>query len=97
MSEDAETAQIVRPQNGFIRVSDAVQIVNPLMPMLEFNRQQRTLFAETVRDIANVGGGAMMFGSFLSDRPFSLAIAIAGFTVCAAGVTFAISVIGRKP
>jgi hypothetical protein len=42
------------------------------MPMLEWDPQQRTLFAETARDIANVGGGAMMFGSFLSDRPFSL-------------------------
>ena len=67
------------------------------MPMLELNPQQRTLFAETVRDIANVGGGAMMFGSFLSDRPFSLATAIVGFTIWAAVVTFAISVVGRKP
>ena len=33
------------------------------MPVLEFDPQQRTLFAETLRDIANVGGGAMMFGS----------------------------------
>ena len=66
------------------------------MPMLELSPQQRTLFAETVRDIANVAGGAMMFGSFLSDRPFSLASATAGFAVWAAGVTFAISLIGRK-
>ncbi len=66
------------------------------MPMLELDPQQRTLFAETVRDIANVGGGAMIFGSFLSDRPFSLATAIVGFTIWAAVVTFAISLVGRK-
>jgi hypothetical protein len=66
------------------------------MPVLEFDPQQRMLFAETLRDIANVGGGAMMFGSFLSDRPFSLAIASAGFVIWAAGVSFAILLAGRK-
>ena len=49
--------------------------------MLELHPQQRTLFAETLRDIANVAGGAMMFGSFLSDRPFSLATAVVGFLI----------------
>jgi hypothetical protein len=66
------------------------------MPVLEFDPRQRTLFAETLRDIANVGGGAMMFGSFLSDRAFSLATAVVGFTIWAAVVTFAVSLIGRK-
>jgi hypothetical protein len=63
------------------------------MPMLELDRQQRTLLAETARDIGNVGGGAMMFGSFLSDRPFSLATAIVGFLIWAGMVTFAISLV----
>ena len=34
--------------------------------------------------------------SFLSDRPFSLATAVVGFTLWAAVVTFAVSLIGRK-
>jgi hypothetical protein len=49
--------------------------------MLELNREQRRVFIENVPDAANVAAGALLFGQFLSDRPFSLAAALAGVGV----------------
>ena len=57
--------------------------------MLHFGRAQRTLLAETLRDIANLAAGAMVFGQFLADTRFSVAVALGGislwivFVVCA--------------
>jgi hypothetical protein len=57
--------------------------------MLRLNPQQRALLAETLRDIANIAAGAMIFGQFLADAMFSTGIAIGGmalwvvFVVCA--------------
>jgi hypothetical protein len=46
--------------------------------MLILNREQRRLFAETVRDIANVAAGAMVFGQFLSGNAFAPRVMVAG-------------------
>lgn len=46
--------------------------------MLLLTRQQRTLLAETLRDVANVAVGAMVFGQFLADRMFSSWVAVLG-------------------
>jgi hypothetical protein len=46
--------------------------------MLVLQPPQRKLLAETVRDIANITAGAMVFGQFLNDRTFSPAVAVAG-------------------
>ena len=57
--------------------------------MLRLTREQRTLLAETLRDIANIAAGAMIFGQFLADATFSTTIAFGGvglwvlFVVCA--------------
>jgi hypothetical protein len=57
--------------------------------MLRLRREQRTLPAETLRDIANVAAGAMIFGQFLSDATYSTSVAFGGivlwvvFVVCA--------------
>jgi len=42
------------------------------MTMLELSRNQRLLLADKLSDAANVAAGAMVFGQFLSDRPFSV-------------------------
>ncbi len=46
--------------------------------MLILQREQRKLLAETVRDIANIAAGAMVFGHFLNDRTFSALVALGG-------------------
>ena len=64
--------------------------------MVELRPRQRVLFAETLRDVANIAAGAMVFGQFLGEHPFSPAIALLGVVVWAALVIFAMSLIGRK-
>ena len=46
--------------------------------MLRLKRAQRTLLAETLRDIANLAAGAMIFGQFLADAVFSQRVALGG-------------------
>lgn len=58
--------------------------------MLVLKRGQRKLLAETVRDIANIAAGAMIFGQFLSDRTFSAFIAVAGMLLWLGLVAWAI-------
>jgi hypothetical protein len=55
--------------------------------MIGFDRSQRHLLAETIRDMANIAAGAMVFGQFVSGAPFSIPIAIfgAGFWVAFVG------------
>lgn len=64
--------------------------------MLEFSVEQRVLLAETLRDIANIAAGALLFGQFLSDRPFSVPLGIMGAALWFCLVVFAIAVAGRK-
>jgi hypothetical protein len=66
------------------------------MTMVEFGSRQRVLLAETLRDVANIAAGAMVFGQFLGERTFSPSIAAPGFTVWACLVVFALSFVGRK-
>lgn len=49
--------------------------------MLRLTQEQRVLLAETVRDIANIAAGAMVFGQFLGGQSFSWWIALAGGAV----------------
>lgn len=49
--------------------------------MLLLNRRQRTLLADKLIDVSNVAAGALIFGQFLGDRPFSLWLAISGSAV----------------
>ena len=64
--------------------------------MLELNRGQRSLLAETLRDIANIAAGAMLFGQFVGDRPFSWPLGSLGAAVWVCLVGFAIIIAGRK-
>lgn len=46
------------------------------------NAQRRVLIAH-VPELANVGAGSLLFGQFLSDRPYSMALATAGVALWA--------------
>ena len=64
--------------------------------LLVLGREQRVLLAETVRDIANIAAGAMVFGQFLAIETFSLWIAVGGMAVWVALVGWAIG-LTREP
>jgi hypothetical protein len=46
--------------------------------MLRLKPRQWDVLIEKVPDIANLAAGAMFFGQFLTDRPFSAMLALAG-------------------
>ena len=46
--------------------------------MLRLKPRQRELLVEKMPDVANVAAASMFFGQFLSDRPFSLWLGLAG-------------------
>lgn len=46
--------------------------------MVRLSAGRRALLADKVSDVANVAAGAMVFGQFLSDRPFSISRMLVG-------------------
>ena len=64
--------------------------------MLELSPEQRVLLAETLRDVANLAAGAMLFGQLLTERPFSLSLGILGVALWGCLVAFAMAVAGRR-
>ena len=46
--------------------------------MLWLDDRQREMLADKLPDAANLALGALFFGQFLSDRPFSRALALSG-------------------
>lgn len=64
--------------------------------MLKLKPGQRALLAETLRDIANLAAGAMVFGQFLSDRVFSSTLALCGLGVWMLLVAYAVALAGRN-
>jgi hypothetical protein len=52
------------------------------------------LLAETLRDIANIVAGAMVFGQFIGSQTLSYSIAAFGMGVWVALVTFAMVLAG---
>ena len=63
--------------------------------MLILQREQHLLLAETLRDIANVTAGAMVFGQWLAERPFSPWLALFGIELWVGLVTMAVLIAGR--
>ena len=49
--------------------------------MVVLSPQQRRIVAETLRDIANVAAGAMVFGQFVAGTTFSTRLALSGVVV----------------
>ena len=62
--------------------------------MVRLNREQRMLLAETLRDIANIAAGAMVFGQFIGSQTLSYSIAAFGMGVWVALATFAMVLAG---
>ena len=56
--------------------------------MLKLKRGQRAVLVDKAPDIANLAVGALVFGQFLGDRPFSwrLLLAGSGIWILAVGV-----------
>ena len=52
--------------------------------MLRLKPRQRTVLIEKVPDVANLAAGSMFFGQFLTEQPFSLALALLGMAAWAA-------------
>jgi hypothetical protein len=46
--------------------------------MLRLKSAQRRVFVAHLPELANVGAGSLLFGQFLSDRPYSIALALVG-------------------
>ena len=46
--------------------------------MVRLTRKQREVLVDKVPDVANLVAGSMFFGQFLTERPFSVALAIIG-------------------
>ena len=63
--------------------------------MLRLTHPQRVLLAETLRDIANIAAGAMVFGQFIGSQTFSFRIAAFGMGVWIVLVAFA-TVLARE-
>jgi len=66
------------------------------MTMLKWSSEQRALLAETLRDVANIAVGAMVFGQFLGAQAFSPWLALLGVVVWSCLVVFALVVAGRN-
>jgi len=64
--------------------------------MLELSLNQRKLLAETLRDIANFAAAALIFGQLVSERTFSIWLALLGIALWGCFVASAVALIGRK-
>ena len=49
--------------------------------MLDLTTEQRHMLIDKLPDAANVALGALVFGQFIGDRPFSTAVAIGGIAL----------------
>ena len=65
--------------------------VRPTATMLLLNREQREMLVDKLPDLANLAIGALSFGQFLADRPFSFTLAICGAAIWLALMAWAIA------
>jgi hypothetical protein len=49
--------------------------------MLLLSRSRRAVLVDKISDVANLQVGALLFGQFLSERPFSLSLALVGIAI----------------
>jgi hypothetical protein len=55
--------------------------MNSKMTMLDWDPRQRSLVADKLFDAGNIAAGGMLFGQFVADRPFSVALGIIGLSI----------------
>ena len=58
--------------------------------MVELSEEQRRVVVDKLPDMANVAAGAMVFGQFIGDQPFSITVAAAGVAawIALGGIVF---------
>lgn len=54
------------------------------MTMLRLTRRRREVLVDKVPDTANVALAALVFGQFLGERPYSLAVGLVGLAIWSA-------------
>ena len=64
--------------------------------MLELDARQRTLIADKLFDAANVAAGAMVFGQFIAEHPFSTSVAVVGLAIWITFVVASVALQGRS-
>ena len=68
------------------------------LTIVVFSAEQRKLLAETLRDLANIAAGAMVFGQFVSTGTFSVSLAVVGGGLWIAIVGYAVTIAkGSEP
>jgi hypothetical protein len=77
-------------------MSIALEIIDSKTTMLELRSRQRSLLADKLLDFANVGAGAVVFGQFVTERPFSSQLAFLGLAIWAALFVFSVALEGRS-
>jgi len=60
--------------------------------MLRLRPRQRTVLLEKLPDVANLGVGALLFGQFVSNQPFSLRLALSGGVIWMAFMAITLSI-----
>lgn len=63
--------------------------------MLQLNRNQRTVLADKLPDVANIAAGALVFAQFVGESPFSPWLAVCGIGLWAFLVVCAVALVGR--
>ena len=63
--------------------------------MLRLRQRQRTVLLEKLPDVANLGIGALPFGQFVSDQPFSPWLALSGCVIWTAFMALTLSIAGE--
>lgn len=64
--------------------------------MLDLNPAQREMLVDKLPDAANLAAGALFFGQFLGDQPFSLVLAISGIAAWAVLIAWALVLAGGE-
>jgi hypothetical protein len=64
--------------------------------MLRLSDPQRVVLVQAVPAVANLGVGAMLFGQFVRDRPFSAGLAASGIVFWFAAIGFTLWLTGAK-
>jgi len=64
--------------------------------MRELRTRQRAVLTDKLPDVANVSVGAMFFGQFLSEGPFSPVLALAGVLTWVSLFCFAVMLAGKE-
>ena len=66
------------------------------MTMIRLTDAQRAVLVQALPAVAHLGLGALVFGQFLREQPFSIRLALAGIAVWMGFVSVAVVLAGRK-